>query len=168
MIELFRIHNDTTMEVPFTRNRLADWLQANTRPRDVFLSDRFVMHPILLNGRRIFYGWPYFGWSMGYSVSARDKVYDQLFTEKNPTELVRLLHENGIRYVAIDNGLRHGYLKTKLNEAVCQQYFETVYDDKEDKFGALKIYRVPERLAKAIGSQASADPGWSRDSEKRS
>ena len=147
VIEWLRIHNDTTMEVPFTQNRLAAWLQANTRPTDVFLSDRFVMHPILLNGRRILYGWPYFGESMGYPVSARDKVYDQLFTEKDPTELVRLLNENGIRYVAIDNGLRHGYLKTKLNEAVCQRYFETVYDDKEDKFGALKIYRVPERLA---------------------
>jgi hypothetical protein len=165
-IEWFRIHNDTTMEVPFTQNRLAAWLQADTQPTDVFLSDRFVMHPILLNGRRILYGWPYFGESMGYPVSARDKVYDQLFTETNPTELVHLLHDKGIRYVAIDNSLRRGYLKTKLNEAVCQRYFETVYDDKEDKFGALKIYRVPERLAKPVGPPTSADPASIRRSEK--
>jgi hypothetical protein len=166
VIEWFRIQNDTTMEMPFTQNRLAAWLQADTHPTDVFLSDRFVMHPILLNGRRILYGWPYFGESMGYPVGARDKVYDQLFTEKNPTELVRLLHEKGIRYVAIDNGLRHGYLKTKLNEAVCQRYFETVYDDKEDKFGALKIYRVPEQLAKPVGPPAAVDPASIRGSEK--
>ena len=158
MIEWFRIHNDTTTEVPFTQNRLAAWLQANTQPTDVFLSDRFIMHPILLNGRRIFYGWPYFGQSMGYPVSVRDKVYDRLFTEQNPTELVRLLNENGIRYVAIDNGLRNGYLKAKLNEGVCQQYFETVYDDREDRFGALKIYRVPDSLGKhAREARSSAD-----------
>jgi hypothetical protein len=151
MIEWFRIHNDTTMEVPFRDNRLSAWLEANTRPTDLFLSDRFVMHPILLNGRRIFYGWPYFGEAMGYPVKARDVVYDRMFTEENPTELVHLLNENGIRYVAIDNSLRRGYLKAKLNEAICQQYFETVFDDKEDRFAALKIYRVPEPVRKPAG-----------------
>jgi len=151
MIEWFRIHNDTTMEVPFEANRLSTWLQANTRSTDVFLSDRFVTHPILLNGRRIFYGWPYFGESMGYPVKARDAAYDRMFTEKNATELVHLLNENGIRYVAIDNSLRRGYLKAKLNEAICQQYFETVFDDKEDRFAALKIYRVPDHLQKPAG-----------------
>jgi hypothetical protein len=146
MIEWFRIHNDTSMEVPFRDDRLSVWLQANTRPTDVFLSDRFIMHAILLNGRRIFYGWPYFAESMGYPVKARDVVYDRMFTEKNPTELVHLLNENGIQYVAVDNSLRRGYLKAKLNEAVCKQYFETVFDDREDRFAALKIYRVPDRL----------------------
>jgi hypothetical protein len=144
--EWFRFHNDTFIEVPFNQNRLSDWLQANTNPKDVFLSERFILHPILLNGRRIFYGWPYFGESMGYPVKARDAAYDRMLTEKDPTKLVRLLKENGIRYVAFDNGLRRGYLKTKLNEAVCKQYFETVFDDREDRFGALKIYRVPDRL----------------------
>ena len=52
-IEWFRIHNDTIVDVPFRQNRLSDWLQANTTPKDVFLSDRFILHPILLNGRRI-------------------------------------------------------------------------------------------------------------------
>ena len=152
MIEWFRIHNDATMEVPFRPNRLSAWLQANTDPTDVFLSDRFIMHAILLNGRRMFYGWPYFGESMGYPVRARDAVYDRMFTEKNPTELVHLLNENGIQYVAVDNSLRRGYLKDKLNEAVCKQYFETVYDDVEDRFAALKIYRVPDQLAKPARS----------------
>ncbi|PYL67587.1 MAG: hypothetical protein DMF20_03025 [Verrucomicrobia bacterium] len=145
-IEWFRIHNDTIVDVPFRQNRLSEWLQANTSPRDVFLTDRFVIHPILLNGRRIFYGWPYFAWSMGYSLSTRDTLYGKLFTEKDPVELVRLLNENGIRYVAIDNGLRSGYLRDKLNEPVFKRYFETVFQDKENRFGALIIYRVPDRM----------------------
>lgn len=145
-IEWFRIHNDTTVEVPFNQNPLSEWLQSKTTPKDVFLTDRFILHPILLNGRRIFYGWPYFGWSMGYPAGARDKLYDRMFTEKNPDELVRLLNENGIRYVAIDNGLRSSYLRAKLNESVFKHFFERVFEDKERRFGALTIYRVPDRL----------------------
>ena len=145
-IEWFRIHNDTVVDVPYKQNRLSDWLQANTSPRDVFLTDRFIIHPILLNGRRIFYGWPYFGWSMGYPTHDRDLRYERLFTEKNPSELVHLLKENGIHYVAIDNGVRFGFLRGKLNEPIYRRYFETVFEDKENRFGALTIYRVPDRL----------------------
>jgi hypothetical protein len=146
LIEWFRIHNDTIVDVPFKQNRLSDWLQTNTSPKDVFLTDRFILHPISLNGRRIFYGWPYFGWSMGYPVHDRDVLYEQMFTEKNPTKLVHLLNENNIRYVAIDNGLRSGFLKGRLNEPIYKRYFKTVFQDKENRFGALTIYRVPDSL----------------------
>jgi hypothetical protein len=143
MIEWFRIHNDIVVDVPFKQNRLSDWLQTNTTPKDVLLTDRFVIHPILLNGRRIFYGWPYFGWSMGYPTGVRDVLYEQMFTEKDPTKLVHLLNENRISYVAIDNGVRSGFLKGKLNEPIYKRYFKMVFQDKENRFGALTIYRVP-------------------------
>jgi hypothetical protein len=144
IIEWFRIHNDTTVDVPFKANALSTWLQANTTPNDVFLSDRFILHPILLNGRRIFYGWPYFGWSAGYPAHDRDVHYEQMFTEKNPDKLIQLLDQNGIRFIAIDNGVRFGFLRGRLNEPVCKQYFKTVFEDKENRFGALTIYRVPD------------------------
>lgn len=158
-IEWFRVHNDTIVDVPFEQNRLSDWLQANTSPKDLFLTDRFVIHPIMLNGRRIFYGWPYFAWSMGYSVGARDTLYGKLFTEKDPATLVRLLNENGIRYVAIDNGLRSGYLKGKLNEPIFKRCFEMVFEDKENRFGALTIYRVPDRERQDTGSTGHQNQG---------
>jgi hypothetical protein len=149
-IEWFRIHNDTIVDVPFRQNRLSDWLQTHTSSRDVLLTDRFVIHPILLNGRRIFYGWPYFGWSMGYSTGVRDVLYEQMFTEKNPTKLVHLLNENHVSYVAIDNGVRFGFLKRKLNEPIFKRYFERVFEDKENRFGALTIYRVPDSLGHGV------------------
>jgi hypothetical protein len=144
MIEWFRIHNDTIVDVPFRQNRLSDWLQTNTAPTDVFLTDRFVSHPILLDGRRIFYGWPYFGWSMGYPTGVRDVLYEQMFTEKDPTKLVHLLNQNHISYVAIDNGVRSGFLKAKLNEPTYKRYFKMVFQDKENRFGALTIYQVAD------------------------
>ena len=157
IIEWFRIHNDTIVDVPFNRNPLSAWLQANTNPKDVFLTDRFILHPILLNARRIFYGWPYFAWSMGYPTHVRDVLYEQMFTEKNPTKLVHILNQNGIRYVVIDNGLRSSYLKGRLNEPVCKRYFETVFEDKGNLFGALIIYRVADRVREDAGSNGIKD-----------
>jgi hypothetical protein len=160
-IEWFRIHNDTVVDVPFKKNRLSDWLQANTKPKDVFLSDRFILHPIQLNGRRIFYGWPYFGWSMGYPTGVRDALYEKMFTEKDTERLIHLLTENNIRYVAIDNGLRSGFLRGKLNESVFKRDFEIVFEDKENRFGALTIYRVPDHIredAPTPGSHGWRDP----------
>jgi hypothetical protein len=151
VIEWLRIHNDTVINEPFNQNRLSEWLQAHTSPKDVFLTDRFVFHPILMNGRRIFYGWPYFAWSMGYDTHTRDVLYERMFTEKDPSKLIHVLQENGIRYVAIDNGLRSGFLKPKLNEPICKRYFETAFQDKEDRFGALIIYRVPDRVRDNTG-----------------
>jgi hypothetical protein len=143
VIEWFRIHNDTTVDVPFDHNPLADWLQKNTKPADIFLTDRFVIHPILLNGRRIFYGWPYFGWSLGYPTAQRDAIYERILATTSPDELVRLLNGNGIRYVGIDNGLRSGPFKGELKEEVYQRHFEKVFEDTQNRFGSLTIYCVP-------------------------
>ena len=153
-IEWFRIHNDTIVEVPFNQNPLSEWLQASTKPTDVFLTNKFVLHPILLNGRRIFYGWGYFGWSMGYPTFARDAVYRQMFTAKSPEERVRLLNDNGIRYVAIDNDLRQGF-RSELNEAVYERYFKKVFEDKENRFGNLTIYKVPACICEGMGTTNS-------------
>jgi hypothetical protein len=149
-IEWFRIHNDTIVDVPFNQSRLSEWLLAGAKPTDVFLTDRFVLDPILLNGRRIFYGWPYFAWSMGYPTAARDILYKKMFTTKTPSELVSLLNDNGIRYVAIDNGLRSGEFRSDLNEAVYKRYFKTVFEDKENLYGSLMIYQVPACICEGV------------------
>ncbi len=98
IIEFVRIYNDNVVEVPFSGGRLYDWLYAETEPEDIFLSPKFVHHPILLAGRRIFYGSAYFGWSMGYPTGTRDALFKRMFEEKNPVELLRLLRENNISY----------------------------------------------------------------------
>lgn len=142
VIELFRIHNINTFTVPFGSGPLYAWLQSETQPDDIFLTDNYVHHPILLSGRRIFYGWAYFGWSMGYATGERDKVLKRLFSERNPAELTRLLRENNIRYIAIDDGLRNGHLKPTLNESVFEANFEKVFTDTDRRYGSLVIYRV--------------------------
>ena len=59
IIDFFPIHNTGWSEVTYRNDALIEWLKENTTPRDIFLTDTFVNHPILMAGRRVFFGWPY-------------------------------------------------------------------------------------------------------------
>src|SRR5437868_3339302 len=72
VVDFFPIHNTGWSEVTYKNDPLIDWLKKNTKPRDIFLTDRFVNHPILMAGRRVFYGLPYYSWGAGYDAAKRD------------------------------------------------------------------------------------------------
>ena len=141
VIELIRIYNDDVVYTPFS-GTLYRWLETETKPEDVFLTRKYIHHPILLAGRRIFYGSSYFGWSMGYPLGIRDAVYKQMFEEQNPVELVRLLKENNIKYIAIDDELRNSEFNGNSIERICEANFQKVFVDKENSYGSLVIYKV--------------------------
>jgi hypothetical protein len=103
----------------------------------------------LLAGRRIF--------TVGRTTAglwairrARDVVYKQMLTEQNPQELLRLLHDNNIAYVAFDNGVRQGEFKATQNEGVCLMWFKNVFTDTENRYGALVIYKVPDHIGETM------------------
>lgn len=146
IIDLFPIHNDFTMTVPYENDRLTTWMFENTKPSDVFLTQTLLTHPILFAGRKIFFANTLFAWTAGYDVGAREKIYKQMFQERNPAELLRLLRANNISYVAIDDGVRgNGLVKDNLNETVFQQNFEKVFEDTDRKYANLTIYKVPDQ-----------------------
>jgi len=144
LIDFFPIHNTGWSEVAYKNDPLIDWLKKQTSPRDIFLTDRFVNHPILMAGRRVLYGWPYYGWSAGYNASKHDRVYTELFESKDPWKVFRLLKENGIKYVAYDNAVRQGQFIKRPNEQVYATYFPKVFEDKQNRYNSLTIYKVPE------------------------
>jgi hypothetical protein len=118
LIEFFPIHNTYWSEVAYKNDPLIEWLMKETKPRDIFLTNRFVNHPMLMAGRRVFYGWPYYAWSAGYDASKRDKDYLDLLQSRDPRKVFRLLKENGINYVAFDNAVRRGEFVKRHNEQV--------------------------------------------------
>src|ERR1044071_3189415 len=145
LIDFFPIHNTGWSEVTYKNDPLIDWLNKNTTPRDIFLSDQFVNHPILMAGRRVFYGLPYYAWSAGYDASKRDKAYLDLFQSRDPKKVFRLLKENGITYAAFDNAVRRGEFVKRHNEQIYSRYFQKVFDDKQNKYDLLAIYKVPDK-----------------------
>ena len=144
LFEFFPIHNTYWSEVTFRNDPLIEWLTKNTTPRDIFLTSRFVNHPIFMAGRRVFYGWPYYAWGAGYDSTKRDRAYLDLFQTQDPRKVFRLLKENGIAYVAFDDGVRHRDFVKRPNEQVYARYFTKVFQDKEHRYDSLTIYKVPE------------------------
>jgi DNA-binding beta-propeller fold protein YncE len=142
IIDFFPIHNTGWSEVPYRNDPLIDWLNKNTTSREIFLTDRFVNHPILMAGRRVFYGWPYYAWSAGYDASKRDKVYTELFENRDPWKVYHLLKENGIKYVAYDNAIRQASFIKRPNQELYATYFPKVYD--ATNYNGMVIYKVPD------------------------
>lgn len=144
IIDLFPVYNDSAVVIPYENDRLTVWLLENTKPSDVFLTQTLLTHPILFTGRKIFLGNTLFAWTAGYNVGARENIYRQMFRERNLGELVRLLHDNKIAYVGIDDDVRgNDLIKGQLNELIYQQNFEKVFEDTERRYANLTIYKVP-------------------------
>lgn len=143
VIDLFPIHNDAFVKVPYHNDRLTTWMFENTNTSDIFLTDTLLSHPILMSGRKIYLGNTLFAWTAGYDLAERERTHRKLFKTIDPDELMRLLYENHIAYVAIDDSVRGGELMRGLSESVFQANLEKVFDDKELKYGNLKIYKVP-------------------------
>ena len=144
IIDFFPIHNTGWSEVTYKNDELIDWLNKNTTPREILLTDRFVNHPILMAGRRVFYGWPYYAWSAGYDAGKRDRVYTDLFENRDPWKVYHLLKDNGIKYVGFDGAVRQASFIKRPNEQLYATYFPKVFEDKQNKYNSLTIYKVPD------------------------
>ena len=144
-IDFFPLHNTGWSEVTYKDDALIDWLKKNTTPREIFLTDRFVNHPILMAGRRVFYGWPYYSWGAGYDATKRDRVYMTLFESRDPWKVFHLLKENGIKYVAFDGAVRQAQFIKRPNEELYATYFPKVFEDKQNKYNSMTIYKVPDK-----------------------
>src|SRR5207253_8428574 len=150
IIDFFPIHNTGWSEVTYRDDALIDWLKKNTSPRDIFLTDRFVNHPILMAGRRVFYGWPYYSWGAGYDAAKRDKVYTELFESKDPWKVYHLLKENGISYVGYDNAVRQAQFIRRPNQELYATYFPKVFD--ASNYNGMIIYKVPDTAPPKLSS----------------
>lgn len=143
VVDLFPLHNDPMLAVPYKNDRLSAWLLAKTQPHEVFLSHQLLTHQILFTGRKIYLGYTLFAWTAGYNVPDREALYRQMFQERDPEALKSLLRENKIAYVAIDDGVRKNEALFDLNEGVFEQHFPKVFEDTDHVYDNLVIYKVP-------------------------
>jgi len=157
VVDLMPIKNQRMYQVGLDGDPLYEWVKTSTRPDDVFLSDTFVVHSILEAGRRIYLGWAYFAWSAGYDVRGREDRYREVFAARSARELVARLQSAGIDYVAIDDGLRERGLAARINEEVFQANLELAFDDADNRYGHLAVYRVPTDPA-AVAALPDAPP----------
>ena len=90
------------------KSPMVQWVADNTNPKDVILTASYSMNTILLSGRSIFYGHPYYAWSAGYDTDARKIVYAELLAgcDGDVLRFRELCAQYDIAYILIDNDLR--------------------------------------------------------------
>src|SRR5207248_3137759 len=99
VIDMMPIKNNNEsnyIKMHYYNDKLIEWVETNTDPRSIFLSHRYINHQILLAGRRLFYGDPYYAWGTDYDTEEREKIVQKMFESKDPQEVYGLLKENHI------------------------------------------------------------------------
>lgn len=132
IIDFFPIKNDSYMIISdYPKNPDIAWVINNTPQKSVFLNSSYLYHPASLAGRRIFYGWPYFAWSLGYDTNKHYEILRQIYQASDLNQTCALLRENNINYIdtqepsGLDIGINYNFFKDN---------FSLVYQNLNNKF----------------------------------
>jgi len=101
IIDLFAIANDNIGLSPDVNSHpLARWVLYNTYPSDTILNADYTS-PVLLSGRKVFLGWPYFSWGAGYDTDTRIRVKRLIFEAKSVDDQCILLKKYNLSYTVL-------------------------------------------------------------------
>jgi len=89
-IDLFPIYNRHLAEFAYANDPLVKWVLSETRADKAFLTDKFMYHPILFAGRKLFCGYTLFAWGAGYDIVKRELIHRELFESRDPRKVFRL------------------------------------------------------------------------------
>jgi glutaredoxin len=109
---------------------ITTWVREKTDPKDVFLTTANVLDSVLLAGRPIYYGHPYYAWSAGYDTYKREDIVKRIYVCKDGVELKRILKESNISYVLVDDGMRNE--AKELDEVLFSTVFKKVATIKQN------------------------------------
>jgi hypothetical protein len=141
VVDTFTIRNlngELRSAVIAQKNDLQTWIKDNTDPDDVFLSFWHGTHDIFFAGRMEFYGWPYYAWSGGYDTYGREQIFADIVNVNDPNELSKMLNDNNISYILIDDEFLHTTNFTVTNEQLMRDMFSLVYEDTASNLAVLK------------------------------
>ncbi|MFH1186876.1 MAG: hypothetical protein V1697_01735 [Candidatus Levyibacteriota bacterium] len=100
VIDFFAIKNDPIGPIPdYPINPDISWIIKNTPKDAVFINSTYIYNPASLAGRKIFMGWPYFSWSLGYDTTKRDYILREFFVSNDLNKNCKILKENNISYI---------------------------------------------------------------------
>jgi len=91
-----------------TKSQLVQWVKANSRPDDVFVTAPYHYNAFFLSGRSIWFGHAYYAWSAGHDTEGRLQLYRQLLMGcgQELDETRDLIRRESLDYLLIDDTLR--------------------------------------------------------------
>ena len=116
------------------------WVKENTSPHAVFLTEGYVLGPILFAGRKVSSGHGYYAFSAGYDTHERFALIVELLGSRTPEELRERVKKLDIDYIVTtpemarmveDGGLYN------FNNSVIAMTYPLVFEE-----GSLQIFKV--------------------------
>lgn len=133
VVDVVALVNANQSKVIYKRKQeVYEWVLENTESGEVFLTDDDVLNYVLLAGRPIYYGWPYYAWSAGYDTRGRMRKWERMYEMRSGEKLSELMKGEGINYVVYQD-------EDRGNERVIAEMFSLVMSD---DYKQTRIYRV--------------------------
>lgn len=103
IIDFFPIKNDGFISLPdYPKNPDIQWIIKNTPKDAIFLNTSYLYNSASLAGRKIFLGWPYFAWSLGYNTQERSNQIKNFFILRNKKNICIFLQNNKLDYISLE------------------------------------------------------------------
>ena len=118
------------------------WVQEKTNKDDIFLT-HFMTHygapmSIMLGGRSLYSGYPYFTMTAGYDVKTRDDIMKMIYSATSSDNLRLLAISENIDYIVIEEQNRTA-AEYNLNEELFHDTFPVVFTDEEKNIFIFKV-----------------------------
>ena len=123
---------------------LTEWIIDNSTADDIYLTPIYSINRVTFAGAMLYYGWPYYAWSAGYDMDARETQVKLMYEAGDSRTLKKLCENNNIRYIIVDEEARESE-DYKVNEKVISSTYGLVYTEGSGKT-KINIYDTYEAL----------------------
>jgi hypothetical protein len=141
LFDIFPVINDTHYYWNDIKNDpVSSWIDQNTLPSDKFFNATYNTSSVTITGRKIYYGWDYFAWSMGYDMTKRNLEIQNMVTglyDKNAA--CEYFKQHDLRYI-----LSEKVPSNFVNITPDPNYFDKNFTQVGPKDYPIKIYSVPK------------------------
>jgi len=104
VLDIFPILNDREYSIEDQKNNnLAQWVINETPKDSSFFNTTYDYSNVVYNGRKIFYGWDYFNWSLGYDVESRKEIIQATINGRlEKSDVCEYLEGNSLDYILVN------------------------------------------------------------------
>jgi len=137
--DLFPIINDDSYLIDdISKSKNAQWIVQNSNPKDNFLNLSSDFYFVLIGGRRVYLGVPYFNWSLGYPIDQRtNEIIAMQSTHFPKTEFCALLKMNNLKFFYVNVS------ENKINDKPFDvERFVQDYPEGTDLDYGIRIYKT--------------------------
>ncbi len=102
IIDFFPIINDRLVTLEdATNNKTVSFILYNTSPDSSFLNASYIFDPASLAGRKIYLGWHYFPWSLGYDTTFRQRLIEEVLNSNDKATICNFSKSEKIDYLEV-------------------------------------------------------------------